>query len=156
MNHEIENIWFWNEAKQFWIPKYDDDDIDKIFNWTWLRFEIKKIKYIRGFWFPGNERSRLSGLLLGGLRLVPASKGRGAFTVGLFVVGNGGLALLEPLVQLRVEARKVEGFGRRDGAVRRHEADVGKGKLTWDELIIFQLFLSLGGLQNKFNHYLNG
>ena len=76
-----------------------------------------------------NERF-LGGLFGRDLRLVPVAETSGALAVGLLVVGDGGLALLQPVVQLLVDAGKVEGLAGQNGGVGGHEADVGKRKVA--------------------------
>ncbi len=53
-----------------------------------------------------------------------------AISVGLFVVGDVGLGLLEPEVQLGTELGKVEGLAGNDCAEGGGQVDVGESEMT--------------------------
>ena len=72
----------------------------------------------------------LGGLLGGDGGLVPSSECGCSLAVGLFVVWDESLALLEPLVHLGVELGKVEALAGRDRAVGGKQADVGKSEVA--------------------------
>jgi hypothetical protein len=64
------------------------------------------------------------------LGLVPSTECGGSLSIGLFVVGDVSLALLDPVVQLGLKLGKVESLASHDCADGGKQADVGNSEMA--------------------------